>query len=160
MNLFCLTKTKIIIINYKRYKNTNLVIIPNGVSFWFWFRNLNKNQTFPEPRFKVAEPVKNPKMDTKKQNYCNLYRHWTIVIFEWFVISCFILAVCMNIFNKNWSVVIFFYSRAKVKMRQNKKNNFYICSFKKGKNFRECSAIIPNAPLSYATDHRKSGFYT
>ena len=69
--------------DYKSLKNTNLVIIPNsGVSFWFWFRNLSKNQAFPGPRIKVTDPEKNPKMNKTKQNYCDFRLNWTIVIFE------------------------------------------------------------------------------
>ena len=67
--------------SYKSFKNTNLVIILNGVSFWFFFRNLCKNQTFLRSRIKVAKPEKNPRINTAKQNYFDLHRNWTIVIF-------------------------------------------------------------------------------
>ena len=43
--------------------------------------NLNKNKTFPGPRTKVTEPEKNPKMNMTKQNYCDLHRNLTFVIF-------------------------------------------------------------------------------
>ena len=41
--------------SYKKYESTNLVIIPNGVSVWFW--NLSKNQTFPEPKDEYDETI-------------------------------------------------------------------------------------------------------
>ena len=69
--------------SYNSYKNTNLVTIPKGIYFWFWFRNLSKNQTFPGTRIQVAEVEKNPKMNTMKQNYCAI----NIAIFVWFVLS-------------------------------------------------------------------------
>ena len=62
-----LDKNKSYNINCKSYKNTNLVITPNGLSFWFWFWKFSKNQNLPGPRIEVAQPEKNPKMDTTKQ---------------------------------------------------------------------------------------------
>ena len=54
---------------YKSHKITNLVLTPN-----FNLIPIPKphNQTFPGPRIKLAEPDKNPKMNTTKQNYCDL----------------------------------------------------------------------------------------
>ena len=62
-----LDKNKSYNINCKSYKNTTLVITPNGLSFWFWFWKFSKNQNLPGPRIEVAQPEKNPKMDTTKQ---------------------------------------------------------------------------------------------
>ena len=70
----------------KSHKITNLVLTPN-----FNLIPIPKpqNQTFPGPRIKLAEPDKNPKMNTTKQNYCDLLLNWTIIIFESFVLSYF-----------------------------------------------------------------------
>ena len=85
--------------SYSDYKNNNLVSIPNGVSFLFWFQNLSKNQTFPGQRIKVVKVEKNAKMNTIKQNYCAIY-----ISIEQLVslndLFWVIVTVPINIFNK------------------------------------------------------------
>ena len=69
---------------YKSHKISNLVLNPNFILILI---PKPQNQTFPGPRIKVAEPDKNLKINTKKQNCCDLHLNWTIIIFESFVLS-------------------------------------------------------------------------
>ena len=82
-------------------------------------------------RIKVAKAEKNAKMNTTKPNYLDLHRDWKIIIFEWFFMIYF--SSCYKHFQKNGHIVILFYSRAKIKIRQN--NNLIFIFLLKGHFF-------------------------
>lgn len=65
---------------------------------------------------------KNPKMNTPKPNYRGFHGNWTIFIFAWFAVNY----LSGSYEHKNEMDTPFFYSRAKVKVRQNKKENFIL----------------------------------
>ena len=87
--------------SYKSYKNTNLVtfpmVFPSGSDKelnHFWAENL-VNQT-------LAGPEKNPKMNTTKQNYCDLHRNYPVGIYLLKVNNSVVLVfllLTLNIFH-------------------------------------------------------------
>ena len=123
-------KTKIII-KVKR------ATIPNGVSFWSWFK------TSEESNLSWVENQSGRARENDKDEHGETRLLWftsQLNNFEWFGLSI------TSFYGYFW--VTIFYSRAKVKKRQNKKNKFYLsslCSFRKGKRFLEGGTIAPNA---------------